>query len=255
MFWFILILGASILLIRFFSAYNKDNYDLENQTLDQKFAVIVNLVNEHAFDGNGTVTRLDKRSFNLYQEGQNQIIHFMYGTGHLTLTWKYKYFQKEIVHEHQFNDVRNISLFEQQKLGRIMIEEMKRKVLEHQANVLADVPELFTDVEVTYNEILKKSLADRLREDILKSLSDSTLPDNLLGVIVMNTVGEFCLEMKNNYHHFKVELRDLGHDFRLSQSEYMKLIDDIASDILEEFLETPKSKPKIFDDDDDDLPF
>lgn len=256
MFWFIVILGGCILLIRFFSAYNKDNYDLENQTVDQKFAVIVNQINSYAFDGNGTVTHLNKRSFNLYQEGQNQIINFIYGTGHLTLIWKYKYFQKEIIHERQFNDVRNISLFEQQKLGNIVIQEMEGKILKHQNQVLAEVPELFSDVEITYNEMLRKSLADKLRTDILKSLNSSqSLPDNLLGVIVMNTVGEFCVEMKNNYDHFREELRDLGHDFRLNQSEYLKMIDDIASDIIEEFIENPESNSKAFDNEDDDLPF
>ena len=47
---------------------------------------------------------------------QNQIIKFQYSTGHLTITWKYKYFQKEIVHERQFNDVRNLLLFKKPRV-------------------------------------------------------------------------------------------------------------------------------------------
>ena len=84
----------------------------------------------------GKVTTLDKRSFNLYQDGKNQIIKFEYGTGHLTITWKYKYFQKEIVHEKQYDNVRNLSLFEQQKIADNIISEMEQVVENHKNNVI-----------------------------------------------------------------------------------------------------------------------
>ena len=80
-----------------------------------------------------------KREFNLYEDGQNQIIKFQYSTGHLTITWKYKYFQKEIVHERQFNDVRNLSLFDQQKIGEQMINEMAIVVERHKNNVIGGI--------------------------------------------------------------------------------------------------------------------
>lgn len=74
------------------------------------------MINEAAFNGNGSITVLDKREFCLYEDGQNQIIKFHYSTGHLTIIWKYKYYQKEIVHEKLFSDVRNLSLIQQQNL-------------------------------------------------------------------------------------------------------------------------------------------
>jgi hypothetical protein len=114
MVWIIVIAIVGIILFRFFSSLSKDNDDLQSRTLDDKFNVIVNMINDAAFNGGGSITRLDKKDFNLYEDGQNQIINFTYSTGHLTITWKYKYFQKEIVHERQFNDVRNLSLFDQQ---------------------------------------------------------------------------------------------------------------------------------------------
>lgn len=113
MVWTIVIAIIGIILIRFFSSLSKDNDDLQGRTLSEKFNVIVSMINEAAFNGGGSVTTLDKREFNLYEDGQNQIIKFQYSTGHLTITWKYKYFQKEIVHERQFNEVRNLSLFDQ----------------------------------------------------------------------------------------------------------------------------------------------
>ncbi len=139
MIWTIVIVIVGYILISFFISLSKDNDDLQGRTLDDKFIVIVNMINEAAFDGRGSVTTLDKREFNLYEEGQNQIIKFQYSTGHLTITWKYKYFQKEVVHERQFNDVRNLSLFDQQKIGEQMINEMFIVVERHKNNVIGGI--------------------------------------------------------------------------------------------------------------------
>tara|TARA_B110000977_G_C10786473_1_gene380719 strand:+ start:131 stop:553 length:423 start_codon:yes stop_codon:yes gene_type:complete len=136
MIWIVVIGIVGFIMIRFFSDLNKDNTDLQGQPLSKKFTVIVNSINEAAYGGMGKVTILDKRSFNLYQDVQNQIINFQYGTGHLTITWKYKYFQKEIVHEKQYNDVRNLSLFEQQKIADNMISEMEQVLENHKNNVI-----------------------------------------------------------------------------------------------------------------------
>lgn len=139
MVWTIVIAIIGIILFRFFSSLSKDNDDLQGRTLSEKFNLIVSMINEAAFNGSGSVTTLDKREFNLYEEGQNQIIKFQYSTGHLTITWKYKYFQKEIVHERQFNDVRNLSLFDQQKIGEQMINEMTIVVERHKNNVIGGI--------------------------------------------------------------------------------------------------------------------
>ena len=136
MIWVLIIaVIIGIILFRFFSDLNKDNYDIANQNVSEKFSIIVSLLNESAFDGYGSVTILDKRTFNLYEDGKNQIVSFYYSTGHLTITWKYKYFQKEIVHEHQFNDVRNLSLFEQQNIAKQMIAEMNLIIDKHKKDV------------------------------------------------------------------------------------------------------------------------
>lgn len=139
MVWTIVIAIIGIILFRFFSSLSKDNDDLQGRTLSEKFNVIVSMINEAAFNGGGSVTTLDKREFNLYEDGQNQIIKFQYSTGHLTITWKYKYFQKEIVHERQFNEVRNLSLFDQQKIGEQMINEMAIVVERHKNNVIGGI--------------------------------------------------------------------------------------------------------------------
>ena len=136
MIWTIAIVIVGVMLFRFFADLSKDEDDLQSGTLSEKFNIIVNMINKAAFNGNGEVTILDKREFNLYEEGQNQIIKFHYSTGHLTITWKYKYFQKEIVHEKQFSNVRNLSLFEQQRIGEHIIKEMEIVVQQHKNNVI-----------------------------------------------------------------------------------------------------------------------
>lgn len=139
MIWIIVIGVIGYILFRFFGDLNKDKYDLQGQTLEEKFKFIVDMLNEAAFNGRGEVTVQDKRSFNLYEEGQNQIIHFYYSTGHLSITWKYKYFQKEAVHEKQFDNVRNISIFDQQKIANIMIKEMAFVIENHKNNVTSGI--------------------------------------------------------------------------------------------------------------------
>lgn len=138
MIWTIILLLGGFLLLKFFMAFSKDNSDLQSQSLNEKFSLIVSMINEEAFNGNGEVKIIDKREFSLYEMGENQIIKFLYGTGHLTIIWKYKYFQKEVIHERQFNNVRNLSLFEQKKLAEIIINEMRSVVDRHKANVLGD---------------------------------------------------------------------------------------------------------------------
>ena len=82
------------------------------------------------------IIELGLYSVNLHQNGKNQLVNFTYAAGHLTITWKYKFYQKEVVHEKVFYDVRNLSIFEQQKVAETMINEMGQIIQKHQNNVL-----------------------------------------------------------------------------------------------------------------------
>lgn len=139
MVWIFLIVIVVFVLFRFFMSLNQDNEDLQGKSLSEKFNIVVSMINEAAFNGAGSVTELDKREFNLYEDGQNQIIKFQYSSGHLTITWKYKYYQKEIIHEKQFDNIRNISLFDQQKIAQRMITEMDAVIQKHKNDVLGSI--------------------------------------------------------------------------------------------------------------------
>ena len=136
MFWSIIIAIGIYITYQFVTAVNKDKLELEHQTVEEKFQFVVAKLNQVVFDGQGNLTKLSNRSFNLYKEGENQIIHFHYSTGILRITWKYKYFQKEVIHKRDFDNARNLSVFEQTKMGEIMISEMMEIIKQHKVQVL-----------------------------------------------------------------------------------------------------------------------
>lgn len=135
MIWIIgIVIG--IIVIKFLTDMNKDTNDLGGKSVSEKFEVIVNQLNNHAFHGKGKVITNGIKLFNLYDGESNQIIQFQYNTGVLHITWRYKYFQKEVVHNREFREVRNLSIFEQQKIAVQMITEMETVVLNHMKNVM-----------------------------------------------------------------------------------------------------------------------
>lgn len=115
--------------------YTGDMDFLNGESLDSKFNVIVNTLNNYAFDGVGNVTYLDKRSFNLYPQDSNQIIQFYYKMDRLTITWRFKYYQKEVIHDKTFAQIKNLSIFDQSKIANKMIAEMEEVVAKHKKDV------------------------------------------------------------------------------------------------------------------------
>ncbi len=238
MIWIIVAVLVVIILFRFFSSLNEDNNDLQGQSLSKKFRFTVNDLNQAAFNGHGKITVLDKRHFNLYEDGQNQIISFHYSTGQLTITWKYKYYQKEVVHEKQFNDVRNLSIFEQQKISKIMIQEMEQIVARHQNSVL-EASNIEPPVSNSFPlEGFKTKMRTDLRDSLDQALRDAKeLPEMMHGIIVMQAAASFCEGLKGHYMDFKNELEYMNQDIGLSEFEYKEIIDEITSEVLSEYVE------------------
>jgi len=131
----IIIAIVAFILYKFISSLNKDNEVLNQQALSQKFSVIVDLINKSAYNGQGDITVLDKRSFNLYCEDHNQIINFQYSTSSLTIIWKYKWFNNEIVHSKDFNQVQNITIDGQNRIAHQMINEMSDVIENHKQKI------------------------------------------------------------------------------------------------------------------------
>jgi hypothetical protein len=129
--WGAVALVLGYLIFGFWRALNKDSRDLGNQTLAAKFSIIVDMINNYAFGGLGSTYAIGKREFNLYKDMENQIIKFQYSTGHLTIIWKFKWYQREVVYQQQFNHVRNISDDQQKVIGEQMITEMSIVIERH----------------------------------------------------------------------------------------------------------------------------
>lgn len=138
MFWYFLLFVIGYILIKFFISLKQDEVDLEFQTLDQKFKILIDALNDAVFDNQGKIIRIDTRSVNLFQDGRNQIILFRYSTGHLSVIWKFMLFQKEFSHERQFTNVRNISSLEQQNIANHIIKEMIFTMEKDKIDILKD---------------------------------------------------------------------------------------------------------------------
>jgi len=138
MIWIILVI-VGIIVIKFLTDMNKDTTNLGGKSAADKFEVIVEQLNNHAFHGKGKVIKDGIKFFKLYDGESNQIIEFQYNTGALHITWKYKYFQKEVVHTQKFREVSNLSIFQQQKIAEQMIKEMEAVVMNHMNNVMKDI--------------------------------------------------------------------------------------------------------------------
>jgi len=148
-----IILIGSLLLFQ--TSLSKDNEELNNQPLEEKFFTIVKILNKSAFSDKGEITKLNKRSFNLYGNGENQIINFHYSTGSLTITWKYKYYQKEIIHKKTYNNMRNLSIFEQGEVANKFVEEMNKVIINHKKNVMGSHNNSIRDVKSTNDSQIK----------------------------------------------------------------------------------------------------
>lgn len=136
MIWIIVAGIVIFFVVKMIVSYQQDNVDLKERGLQEKFHVIISRLNEYAFNSNGVITKFDKRECNLYDEGSNQIINFLYSQGTLMITWKFNYFQKEVMHKKNFLNTRNLSLFEQRKMADAVINEMEKVVREHKEQVL-----------------------------------------------------------------------------------------------------------------------
>ena len=131
MIWFIIGAIVVFVIFKFANDLNKDKSDLSNSSLNEKFKVVINTLNKNAFSGAGKIERQGSKQLSIYEQNQNQIIFLNYSTGSLEVIWKYKFYEKEIVYKKRFQDARNLSLFEQEKIANIVTSEMIEVVKRH----------------------------------------------------------------------------------------------------------------------------
>ena len=134
----LVLLVLALLIVPFARDMVKDRLEFQEQTLDKKFEVLIEHLNQGLMFGDAHVTTFDNdpRSLNIFSDAHaNRIIHFMYSTGHLTIEMGYKYFQKELRFSQQYYNLRNITIFEQKNIARDFIERAQIKIAQHEATV------------------------------------------------------------------------------------------------------------------------
>ena len=105
-----LVIGIGMLIFKTISIYRNelktDKQELKNQSIEDKFSYIIEGLNEYCYKGLGKITKINKQALSLYKEGSCQIVSFQYSLGVLTIIWKFKYYQQEMIYEKNF-DARN----------------------------------------------------------------------------------------------------------------------------------------------------
>lgn len=134
---YVIVAIAVIVILSIAIGNSKDKQDLNEKTLLEKFNVIVAHLTEFAFDKDYVVRKQsDKHIFLMHNMANNHMIELLYNQGVLTIIWKYKYFQKELVFKKHLTNVRNLSLIEQDKIGQSLVDLMNLKIIDFQKNTL-----------------------------------------------------------------------------------------------------------------------
>ncbi len=140
--WFIIGAIVVFVLFKFIKAAAEDNQDVSSNPIPERFSHLISKLNDTAFNGEGRVEKKAPNVYTLYRTDSNQIIIIQYMMKVLTVTWRYKYYQKELVYEEKFHEANNVSLFEQERMANKILETMKYKVSKHidsvDQNVSAD---------------------------------------------------------------------------------------------------------------------
>ncbi|RVU91548.1 hypothetical protein EH230_11910 [Flavobacterium columnare] len=122
-------------LYKFYKDIKKDDIDLNNSSISQKFNIIVENLNNWCFENKGTYIKVDKRTLKIYDGVSNQIVYLTYSTGILNIVWKYKYYQQEMVYENNVQNARNLTEMEQETISMNLINDFNNKLEEHKRKV------------------------------------------------------------------------------------------------------------------------
>lgn len=141
MIWAIIFAIIVVFIFNIISNNFKDKESLAGTSLEEKFSILINKINNDVFNGEAIVK---KGSVNGYltifnPNGSQHYVELLYSYGNLDVTWKYKYYQKEMIYNRSFLNVRNLSSFEEIKIANILIQEVSDKIQNHKLIVMKDL--------------------------------------------------------------------------------------------------------------------
>lgn len=244
MIWTFVILIVGYVIYKFFNSLEQDKDDLNNQKLSEKFSAIINMLNDAAFNGKGDINIEDSRNLNIYENDSNQIVELQYSTGSLSITWKYKYYQKEVVYKKNFPDSRNLSIFEQKSIANRVIDEMKNVVFKHKNEVLGiehPIIKIKEDIQLEnpYSPKLKvhiETLIEDELDDVFRSICQALSPeDRIEGFSLF--LKAFEIRMLSSYEKTKSYYLEHKYDFPYSVPEFEKIVKDSVSSFYSDKVE------------------
>lgn len=137
----IILLILALIITPFMRDLVKDKHELYSNPINKKFEEVATVINGIMLGGKGELTLFDDtpRLMNMMSPNmRNILIQFYYSTGHLKITLNYKFWQKELVYSKTYYNVRNITLNQQQAIGKDFSLICSEKMEEHQKAVLKE---------------------------------------------------------------------------------------------------------------------
>ena len=149
----------------FYKDYKADEIDIKNG-LENKFKTLINKLNQFAFNNEGVVNNTCNRGFNLYKKGSPQIILFYYSTGILSIEWKVKHQNQELILNEKIDKAKDILEPELKQYAEWLIEEFVERYLPFKDRIDSEI-KIVNDALNEENDILINQLNQVELDDII----------------------------------------------------------------------------------------
>lgn len=115
--------------VKFF-IYNKKNTDkdgqiLSDKSLQQVLSILIEELNQYAYNGQGTVTNLSHNSLKLYKQDNAQVILFSLLGGVVSIEWRLKTMGREFILTMDLNNIKEITDDGQRKSAQSITKMFK----------------------------------------------------------------------------------------------------------------------------------
>ena len=132
MIWWIIIL--SIICLVLYLVYwlkVRDKKDLEQKSMFDRFYIIINAINNEAFEGEGQVGITKDNIVTVYKDKAKQSIHLKYMLRDLHIIWFYEYHSKQITIANVIRKEEIPNLFMQKAVISVIIQKVRAKKKTH----------------------------------------------------------------------------------------------------------------------------
>ena len=129
-----IILGAFLAfhLFKFFLYYikssNNDAKFLQKSSLDKQLSILLNELNQYAYNGQGQITNTSPTSLNLFKQNSSYIIHFVLSGGTIQVQWKTTVLGREYVLKVDLDNALDITDEAQRKTAKFLIERYEIEI-------------------------------------------------------------------------------------------------------------------------------